>query len=87
METFFSGPVYASIFSRKPKGESATSAKKYVSAMLAAAAATLVLATSAQAARVGRDINGIAVAGSSADAVFLYDIDLNITWLRDANAG
>ena len=55
--------------------------------MLAAAAATLVLATSAQAALVGRDINGIAVAGSSADTVFLYDIDLNITWLRNANAG
>ena len=36
---------------------------------------------------VGRDINGVAVAGSSAGAVFLYDTDLNITWLRNANAG
>lgn len=51
------------------------------------ATATLALATSAQAALVGRDINGVAVAGSSASAVFLYDTDLNITWLRNANAG
>ncbi len=48
---------------------------------LAAAAATVFLATSAQAALVGRDINGAAIAGSSASAVFLYDTDLNITWL------
>ena len=49
-------------------------------------AATLALVTSAQATLVGRDINGVAVAGSSASAVFLYDTDLNITWLRNANA-
>ena len=35
---------------------------------------------------MGRDINGVAVAGASASAVFLYDTDLNITWLRNANA-
>ena len=46
---------------------------------------SLRLATSAQATLVGRDINGLAVAGSS--AVFLYDTDLNITSLRSANAG
>ncbi len=34
---------------------------------------------------LGRDINGNAVDGSSASAVFLYDRTLNITWLRDAN--
>jgi hypothetical protein len=32
---------------------------------------------------LGRDITGKAVDGSSASAVFLYDTDLNITWLRD----
>ena len=60
--------------------------KKTFIRFLALAAATLALATSAQAALVGRDINGIAVAGSSAGAVFLYDTDLNITWLRNTNA-
>jgi len=34
---------------------------------------------------LGRDVNGNAVAGSDARAVFLYDTHLNITWLRDAN--
>ena len=61
--------------------------KKIVTQSLAAAAATVILLTSAHAALVGRDINGVAVAGSSASAVFLYDTDLNITWLRNANAG
>ena len=61
--------------------------KKIVTQSLAAAAATVILLSSAHAALVGRDINGIAVAGSSASAVFLYDTDLNITWLRNANAG
>ena len=60
--------------------------KKIVTQSLAAAAATVILLTSAHAALVGRDINGVAVAGSSASAVFLYDTDLNITWLRNANA-
>jgi PEP-CTERM motif len=62
------------------------SIKKYLSTALAAATATVMLATSAHAALVGRDINGVAVAGSSAGAVFLYDTDLNITWLRNASA-
>ena len=63
------------------------SIKKHANKFLAAAAATLVLTTTAHAALVGRDINGVAVAGASAGAVFLYDTDLNITWLRNANAG
>jgi hypothetical protein len=41
----------------------------------------------AQASLVGRDINGNAVAGNAASSVFLYDTVLNITWLRNANAG
>ncbi len=53
--------------------------------LLATAAATFVMAGPVQASLVGRDINGLAVAGSSADAVFLYDDDRNITWLRNAN--
>lgn len=35
---------------------------------------------------LGRDINGREVAATSADSVFLYDSELNVTWLRDANA-
>lgn len=54
-------------------------------ALLAATAATLMMATSAQATLVGRDISGASVSGSSSSAVFLYDTDLNITWLRNAN--
>ena len=42
-------------------------------------------ASGAQAALVGRDINGNAVAGGDASSVFLYDTVLNITWLRNAN--
>lgn len=34
---------------------------------------------------LGRDISLNAVAATSADAVYLYDTTLNITWLRDAN--
>jgi hypothetical protein len=56
--------------------------KKY----LAIAVAMCSVAT-AHAALVGRDINGFAVAGSDASAVFLYDNVLNVTWLRNANAG
>lgn len=37
-----------------------------------------------QATLQGRDINGMPVASASANAVFLYDTTLNITWLRDA---
>ena len=56
-----------------------------------AAACVLALSGTAQAigtwetTLLGRDINGNAVDGSSASAVFLYDTDLKITWLRDAN--
>ncbi|MEI7465014.1 MAG: DUF1566 domain-containing protein [Burkholderiales bacterium] len=53
---------------------------------LAIAVAMFSVAT-AQAALVGRDINGIAVAGNAANSVFLYDDVLNVTWLRNANAG
>lgn len=52
-----------------------------------AVAACVLLAAPAQANLVGRDINGYAVDGSSSAAVFLYDTDLNVTWLRNANAG
>ena len=45
----------------------------------------LGLAGGAHASLVGRDINGNAVLGSDASAVFLYDTVLDITWLRDAN--
>lgn len=34
---------------------------------------------------LGRDINLNAVAATSADAVYLYDTTLGVTWLRDAN--
>ncbi len=62
----------------------------------AAGAAAVLLSGVMQAAGVpgqgtwettllGRDIGGHAVAASSADAVFLYDTTLNVTWLRDAN--
>lgn len=34
---------------------------------------------------LGRDINLNAVAATSADAVYLYDTTLNVTWLRNAN--
>lgn len=46
----------------------------------------LGLVGGAQAALVGRDINGNAVASGDASGVFLYDTVLNITWLRNANA-
>jgi hypothetical protein len=48
-------------------------------------AATLALPMSANAALLGRDINGAAVAGNDVNSVFLYDDVLNVTWLRDAN--
>jgi hypothetical protein len=49
-------------------------------------AALMSVAGGAQAALVGRDINGNAVAGNDAGSVFLYDTVLNVTWLRDANS-
>ena len=39
-----------------------------------------------QTTLLGRTLAGDAVSASSSEAVFLYDTDLNITWLRDANA-
>ncbi len=50
------------------------------------ATAALLLATSAHATLLGRDLSGNAVANNSASAVFFYDTDRNITWLRNANA-
>lgn len=38
-----------------------------------------------QTTLLGRDISGTPVGASSANAVFLYDTVLNITWLRNAN--
>ena len=58
---------------------------KILGRMLAAVSTAVVFVASAQAALLGRDINGLAVAGSDASSVFLYDTDLNITWLRNAN--
>lgn len=58
--------------------------KKLGAMVMALAATATLLAMPAQATLVGRDINGQAVANAS--AVFLYDTDLNITWLRDGNA-
>jgi hypothetical protein len=50
------------------------------------ASSILVCAMSANAALLGRDINGNPVSSSSLTSVFLYDTDLNITWLQDAGA-
>jgi len=36
---------------------------------------------------LGRDINRNAVAATDVSAVYLYDTTLNVTWLRNANAG
>jgi len=65
-------------------------------ALVSAAVFTLCAATAALAAGVpgqgtwettllGRDASGHAVAASSDAAVFFYDTELNVTWLRDAN--
>lgn len=53
---------------------------------LLAFAVTIFSVSTAQAALLGRDINGVAVAGGAPSAVFLYDTVLDITWLRDANS-
>jgi MYXO-CTERM domain-containing protein len=55
--------------------------KPIFSAQLAAAALALTLATPAQATLVARDLNGDTVTDA------FYDTALNITWLRNANAG
>ena len=64
----------------------AKSVFKSFPAWIAGTAAALLLATSAQATLVGRDLSGNAVANNSVSAMFFYDTDLNITWLRNANA-
>ncbi len=58
---------------------------KILSRLLLTASTAVVMVTSSHAALLGRDINGMAVAGSDASSVFLYDTDRDITWLRDAN--
>ncbi|WP_418320804.1 DUF1566 domain-containing protein [Piscinibacter sakaiensis] len=55
--------------------------KKHCAILMAACS----IATTAKADLLGRDINGAAVAGSDASAVFLYDSVLDITWARNAN--
>jgi len=74
---------------------------KLVSACLAVSAAAFVLPAQAQSVLgqsvsgqgtwestlLGRDINRNAVDATSASAVYLYDTTLNVTWLRNANAG
>jgi hypothetical protein len=55
-------------------------------APLLAAAALAVTSLSAQGTLLGRDINGNPTAtNTDPSAVFEYDTDLNITWLRDWN--
>jgi hypothetical protein len=56
---------------------------KGLSGLLAAAA--LTVSVSAQAALLGRTITGAPVAANDASAVFIYDDDQNLTWLRDWN--
>ena len=58
---------------------------KPFSALVRVLAATVLTVNSltAQAVLLGRDINGNPVAANAASAVFEYDTDLNITWLRD----
>lgn len=53
--------------------------KSCFNALLATAAATLIMATPAQATLQARDLNGDAVTDA------FYDTTLNITWLRNAN--
>ena len=61
------------------------SAEQWTNAAKALLAGVLgALAAMAQASWLGRDINGLAVAGSDASAKFLYDTDRSITWLRNA---
>lgn len=55
------------------------SSKTFFNTLLAAAAATLIMATPAQATLQARDLSGDAVTDA------FYDTDLNITWLRNAH--
>jgi hypothetical protein len=47
----------------------------------------LLAITQSHAALYGRDIHGHAVAVNDSQAVFVYDADANLTWLRDFAAG
>ena len=55
------------------------------SSRLFAAAAIAIASLPTQSALLGRDINGNPVPPDAPSAVFEYDTDLNITWLRDWN--
>ena len=54
-------------------------------ACLCALAAATIAAHATPVALEGRDINGNPVAADASDAVFEYDPNLNLTWLRDWN--
>ena len=60
-----------------------------VRTMLGRMLAALIMATClpaiTHASLVGRTLSGAAVAANDGYAVFVYDTDLNITWLRNAN--
>jgi len=75
------------IFRReKPTQRLLTNIKK-VGALLAAlvAAAGIGSASATPTPLAGRDINRNAVAANDASSVYLWDHDLGITWLRNAN--
>ncbi len=58
---------------------------KKLGAMLAALIVAAGIGSASATSLVGRDINGNAVAASDASSVYLWDQDLGITWLRNAN--
>jgi len=58
---------------------------KKLGALLAALVVAAGIGSASAAALVGRDINRDAVAANDASAVYLWDQDLGITWLRNAN--
>ncbi len=57
-----------------------------VAALPAASAAPIPGQGTWESTLQGRDAQGRPVLASSADAVFLYDTALDVTWLRDTNA-
>jgi len=58
---------------------------KKFGALLAALVVVAGIGSASAAPLVGRDINRNAVAANDASAVYLWDQDLGITWLRNAN--
>ena len=58
---------------------------KKLGALLAALVVAAGIGSASASPLVGRDINRNAVAANDASAVYLWDQDLGITWLRDAN--